>query len=233
MGINFLTVRDKRRKVYGYSKGPERTVTYVINNISKSFDLNTIQTNRSFYLLRQANGSLEGETAIVYGEYEEDYLLFEGTSVATKTFDSPFSFEPIVTLTIEQNATGDQNVNVVLANISTTGIVVSASAPIHGNVRYQAIYASTYPTTVIRNNISGSQTYTAFASYQDLNISDSFQFDYTGFGTPTNVFITPYDNNTNGSVNVGVAASSSYTSSNMTGSLTAKITGRLNYLAIQ
>lgn len=233
MGINFLTVRDKRKKVYGYAREPERTVSYVINNISKSFDLNSIQTSRNFYLIRQANGLLDGENIITYGEYDEGYLVFDGSSVSTISFATTFTSTPIVTLVVEQNSTADQNINATIANISTTQLVVSASAPIHGNIRYQAIYASSYPTIVIRNTISSSQTYYAYAGYQDLIITDLFSFSYTGLGTPSNVFITTYDNIGNGSVSVAVTATSSYSETIVTGSFSAKITGRVNFMAIQ
>jgi len=232
---DYSSGRNKRRKTYGYERAAPQNIEVVIDNVTRSFDRNTVVIHRDFYLVRDVvSGSVFVPTN-VYAEYDEDRVAFNNTTQASKTFNITFSSQPAVTLFEIEPATNDnsQNVQPFIVSHTTTQVTVGLSAPFSGNVIYRAIYSPTWPALVQRNVISSSFFYTAQAGYIDLAAMTDFTASYGSLGSvPSFVFLSTYDVNSNNQADVAFVATGSYTLTAVSGNVSAPITDRIYFMAI-
>ncbi len=228
MSSSFAINQNKRRKVYHYERNPQELFDVVLGDVTRSFDRNSIILHRDFYLIRDHSGIIIPELEV--GEYDEDYIGFSGQDTLSKTFNITFSALPIVTVQVEP--TGSYNINAYITSITTNSVTVGLSAPHSGNIRYRAINAATYPAVVVRNVLAPSLVYTASAGYIDLTSTSEFADPYsTLLPLASTIFFSTYDTNGNNDADVAVVTSS-YTTSVLSGSLSAPITNRVNFLAV-
>jgi hypothetical protein len=228
---NLRIGKNQTRKVYGYIQPPKRLINAVVNNITKSFDAQSIIRHRDYFFL--INDLLDTPNAVlpIFGEYDEDLISFNSVYFVTKSFNTTFTANPIVVVDVLSSDSG--SINTFISNITTTGVVVETSAPFVGVIRYRAIYSATYPTTVQRNVLSSAFTYNASAGYITVNNSSTFTASYASLGSPpTEVFFTPYDVNSNGMANVAIVNSSSFGVTETSGDLSANIINQINFIAI-
>jgi hypothetical protein len=225
------------RRVYGYTRAPERPMQVVVNNITRSFDAQNYVYNRDFfYIYNDVLGSISASgtsSSPFTGQYDEDIITLNWETSATKTFNVTFASTPIVVLDVIQNL-DLENVNVYITAVSTTQVQIATSAPFTGTIRYRAIYAATYPATVQRNVISSAFSYTAVAGYVDVVGLSYFTASYTSLGgTPTSVFFTTFDVNANSDANVAFTATGSYGTTSTSGDISSAIVNRINFIVVQ
>lgn len=230
MSRDFLTNRNRFKKIYNCERQPSAIVNYVINNITKSFNQNSIVISRDCYILLSVTSS---SNAQIYGLFDEDYIWFSNETEKTKTFNLTFSEPPIIVLVPEPTSLNTQNLNPFIVNSTTTNLTVGLSAPFSGAIRYLAVYSTTYPTTVQRNVISSSQYYDVSAGYVDVTGS-FFTASYSSLGSvPTNVLFSTFDNTNNNLADISIVDSGSYEISSTSGSFSETTTTRLNFIAIK
>lgn len=232
MSRDFLNSRNKFRRIYSSEKQPPVNVEFVINDVTQSFNQNSLIVSRNHYIVIGNNGA-RTEEAIIFGYYDEDFIDFSNTSEETKTFNITFPRTPIVVLIVEPTGYNDDNINVFLLEVTEGSLTVGTSAPFNGSIRYLAVHTDTsYPTTLSRSILEPSSYYTISAGTSD--IADSFfTGSFTSVGSiPSNIFITTYDNSSNGLANVSVTDLSSYSLTAVSGSLSDYGAMKINFLAI-
>jgi hypothetical protein len=236
MSADYSSGRNKRRKTYGYERTTPDVVNVVIDNVTRSFDKNTVVIHRDFFLIRDVFSSsfTSGSTPVVYAEYDEDYISFNNTTVNSRSFNITFTGTPYVTLVVEPpSGSNGGNIITFLDSHSTTQLTVGVSAPYSGNVRYRAIYSATWPAFVQRNVLEPTLYYTASAGFVDLTYQTGFTASYTSVGSvPSYVFISTYDNNNNNQADVAFVLTSSYSTTAVSGNVSAPMTDRIYYMAI-
>ena len=168
-------------------------------------------------------------------EYDENVIDFTWEESKSTSFTFTFSATPIVTLEVLPS-NGLENIVAFLGNVTTTGITVNVSAPHTGQIVYRAINASSYPRVISRSVVSTSYYYTASAGYSDLINTSELLVGYSLLASstsPTNLFITTMDINSNGDADVAVVDTGSYGLTSTPVSFSAPITNRVYYLAVK
>lgn len=225
--------KSQARKIYGYIRVPKQEVTIVINNVTRSFDAQSMAYHRDFFHV--INSALQSTTDFpvgVIGEYDEDLIPFNWESSNSSSFNITFTGLPVVVLDVIPNEELE-NVNVFLISNTNANLTVGVSAPFSGSIRYRAIYSNNYPVTVQRTVLSSSFSYTATAGYIDLAGVNFFTASYTSLGSPpTSVFFTPYDINSNNDANVALVNSGSYGLTSTNADISSAIVNRINFLAV-
>lgn len=232
MSRDFLNSRNKFRRVYSSERQPPVNVEFVINDVTQSFNQNSLVISRNHYIVIGNNGPAT-ETVTVTGYYDEDFVNFDNTSEETKTFNITFPRSPIVVLIIEPTGYDDDNINVFLLDVNEGSLTVGTSAPFSGSIRYLAVHSDTsYPATLFRSILEPSSYYTISAGTSDV-VGSSFTGSFTSLGSiPSNIFITTYDETSNGLANVSVADSGSYSMTGVSGSFSDYTNTKVNFLAI-
>ena len=168
-------------------------------------------------------------------EYDENVINFTWEESKSTNFSFTFSATPIVTLEVLPSD-GFENIVAFLGSVTNTGITVNVSAPHTGQIVYRAINALSYPTVVSRRVVSTSYYYTASAGYSDLINTSELLVGYSLLAastSPTNLFVTTRDINSNGDADVAVVDTGSYGLTSTPVSLSAPITNRVYYLAVK
>jgi hypothetical protein len=234
--------RQRLRRVYGGERAPSDKIVFVeaSTNITRSFDASQMQVHRDFYIVFAPSSSQSPvipPPAPVYGEYDEDLIDFNWQSEATKTFNITFSSTPIVTLEVENLGTGLEGVQPFLVSYTNGQLTVGLSAIHSGSIRYRAIYASSYPSVVVRNVLEPTLYYTASAGSVDLTGQSEFTATYSPVTSPptapSQVFFGLYDINGNNEANVSIAESGSFGVAITQGYLTSYLNNRVNYMAVK
>lgn len=145
----------------------------VETRLSYSIDLTRITRERSPYERRRSNpGYFDPE--LLVGEYEEGLIEFTDEVSKSFVFDVPFSGIPFIVFSTEESS----NVNVFGLEVTAEGATVGLSAPPYSSdVRYRAIYSTTYPAIV---SSSFSQSFTASAG---SFVTDNSVFEFGDMAT--------------------------------------------------
>lgn len=197
----------------------DRSKTYQINNTFPlvnspfTFDLNNV----------------------VYGEYDEDRVQFNGSTGSSITFNIAFSSRPVIALELAPEYINDPaaNVNFFVTGLTSTTATIQTSSPFSGALIYRAIYAQEYPSFVRRDVLSTSVIYYAAAGYQNIGNSSSASVSYASLGNPPTAFYwSTVDVSSSGTANVATIASGSITATAAAVSLSAPLFNELHYLAV-
>lgn len=169
--------RNAWRKVYGYNRRKPTVVTYFDRETSTfvSRDLNTTLKHRDYFEVKDVKTVLE---------YDEGIIYFNGDTVASSSFNFSFSGYPIVTLTMEETGSNNnENVNIFgisLPNINQ--VVAGASAPFTGSVRYRAIH-TTRPYPLFLHNQVFTASFWIYAG--KINTLDAISYTASFGGIPS------------------------------------------------
>lgn len=176
------------------------------NVYTTTLDLNQTIRHRDVYEL------LGEPLPITLGEYDEDLIHFNNEY--SKTFPFNFTFSNKPTVVFSQNAAAaakpnTQNLNIFGVDTSTSGGLVSLSAPYSGTIRYRAAYAPSYPSYFTGSVVSISPTAGLFIASVDREVPNNQSFITASWATlstpgPT-VFSSPYDDNSNFDGDVGLS----------------------------
>ena len=216
--------RNKKTYSFNRSQPPK-----IVNGI----DITNETVDNSYFELGIAQQ--QGIPPIPPAEYDENVIDFTWEESRSTSFTFTFSATPIVTLEVLPSD-GLENIVAFLGNVTTTGITVNVSAPHTGQIVYRAINASSYPTVISRSVVSTSYYYTASAGYSDLINTSELLVGYSLLASstsPTNLFITTMDINSNGDADVAVVDTGSYGLTSTPVSFSAPITNRVYYLAVK
>lgn len=208
------------RKTYGYIRRKPDTFSFVdINSgVTRSFDFQKIVRDRDFFVVENG-GSLfvaavppsgSPEPPVDFGEYDEGVVTFNFTDSATQSFNFTFSSTPYVVFSIAEPADapgieGWENIIAYGLTVSTTGFDIGTSAPYSGDIRYRAVYASSYPAIV-----SSSFTGSAFMVSATSSVPGASEVDITYSELTSSfsrVLFTAFDTFGNGDVNVSLTSS--------------------------
>ncbi len=228
--------RNQVKIVYGYIRPPKQQNNFIVNDITKSLDSQSLEYHRDFYYL--INSAIQGQfltqsSSSSYGEYDEDFISFNWETQKTKSFNITFTSNPIVVLEIPANA-DLENINAFIDSIGTTNFSVQLSAQFSGSIIYRAIYSPTYPVTVQRNIVSSAFTYEAVAGYANIVGQSYFTASYSALsGTPTQGWFTPYDFNSSDDTGVALVNSSSFGLTQTTGDISSAIVNRINFIIVK
>lgn len=225
------------RKVYGYSVNKPQVVAFVdsTTNTTMSVDLNRTLRHRDYYII---DGIIAGETNFtppappdpIYAmaEYDEDLVSMAASDIGTGFFNFNFTQTPIVVLSVEDDSEHGNNVQIYGLSLSTSSFTFGLSAPFTGNVRYRAIYGTTYPASAT-SSFTGSITASAGST------NPGGQAYYTASfaalpGVPFRFLQTAWDFNGNMDVDVGLQTQSS-SSSGATTEISAPMSSSIHYIA--
>lgn len=217
---------NRNKKTYSFNRSQPPKI---VNGI----DITNETVDNSYFELGIAQQ--QGTPPIPPAEYDENVIDFTWEESRSTSFTFTFSATPIVTLEVLPSD-GLENIVAFLGNVTTTGITVNVSAPHTGQIVYRAINASSYPTVISRSVVSTSYYYTASAGYSDLINTSELLVGYSLLASstsPTNLFITTRDINSNGDADVAVVDTGSYGLTSTPVSLSAPITNRVYYLAVK
>lgn len=173
------------RRVMGYGPQPRPVVsTYVDLATSESITYNLQETlrHRDYFEIKQyfiVSGVVAPIAPFGYGEYDEGVIPFVFSDGGYKTFNFNFTFSgsPYVVLTVDSDNEWS-NINPFGITYSTTGAYIGTSAPYSGNIRYRAIYATSYPAIV-----SSAYTTSFFTASAGAINPGSDTYYYTTFGS--------------------------------------------------
>lgn len=226
--------RNRSKRTYGYERQQPVTIQIVENGVTKSLDHNQLVLHRDFYIIFETSSSIPNPTVVTqsYAEYDEDFIHFNWTDTATRSFNITFSANPTVVLVLESEASGV--VNPFLLSRSTTGLTVGLSAQYSGAIRYRAINSNSgYPALVLRNVLEPALTYTAYAGFVDVSNASTVTASYAFSGPgPDFVFLSPFNISGNDMADVWITSGSAGTTT--TGAdLSAETTTRINFLAVK
>ncbi len=220
---------NRNKKTYSFNRSQPPKIVNGIDITNETVD------NSYFELgIAQQQGT-PPSPPIPPAEYDENVIDFTWEESRSTSFTFTFSATPIVTLEVLPS-NGLENIVAFLGNVTTTGITVNVSAPHTGQIVYRAINASSYPTVISRSVVSTSYYYTASAGYSDLINTSELLVGYSLLASstsPTNLFITTMDINSNGDADVAVVDTGSYGLTSTPVSLSAPITNRVYYLAVK
>lgn len=176
------------RKTYGYIRRKPDTYSFVDvgSGLTRSFDFQKVVRDRDFFVVDNGGGlsvvatTPTGSTptsSVDYGEYDEGVVAFSFTDTATQSFNFTFSSTPYVVFSIAEPADsptieGWENIIAYGLSVSTTGFDIGTSAPYAGNIRYRAVYASTYPA-IVTSSFTGS----AFMVSATSSVTNGNAFD--------------------------------------------------------
>jgi hypothetical protein len=187
-----------------------------ITETSYSLDLQqTIRHRDYFKIAIQISGVLTPPVPpFILGEYDEDLIHFNNEVFKNFTFNFVFSNEPILVFsqgTAAPAQPNTENINIYGIAKNTSGGVVGLSAPYSGTIRYRAAYAATYPSVFTGSVASIAPTAGTFIAsvFRDMPDNESF---ITASWAPLassnpDVFMSPYDDNSNFDGNVILTAS--------------------------
>ena len=216
--------RNKKTYSFNRSQPPQ-----IVNGV----DITAETVDNSYFVIDVAQE--QGTPPIPPAEYDENVIDFTWEESKSTSFSFTFSSTPIVTLEVLPSD-GLENIVAFLGNVTSTGLTVNVSAPHTGQIVYRAINASSYPTVVSRSVVSTSYYYTASAGYSDLINTSELLVGYSLLASstsPTNLFITTMDINSNGDADVAVVDTGSYGLTSTPVSFSAPITNRVYYLAVK
>ncbi len=222
--------KNRNKITYGFNRQqPPKKVNGV--------DVTVVTVDNSYFVIdaAQEQGIPPPPPPIPPAEYDENVIDFTWEESKSTSFTFTFSATPIVTLEVLPSD-GLENIVAFLGNVTTTGLTVNVSAPHTGQIVYRAINASSYPTVISRSVVSTSYYYTASAGYSDLINTSELLVGYSLLASstsPTNLFITTMDINSNGDADVAVVDTGSYGLTSTPVSLSAPITNRVYYLAVK
>lgn len=209
------------RKVY---HGPNRQPSIIVSSSIGFYNANEFIKHYDFFRIASLGIETE-EPAVIFGEYEEQLVSFNWEVSKSITFETPFSAEPIVVVSTEENLYS--NISFFVTGTSQTGFDVQLSAEFSGSLRYRAIYWASYPVFVERSPLSASSYYSASAGFEQLTNDSEFVAAYNSLGSaPTNVFFTPVGEM------VSLVDSGSFGLTGTSGSLSAPLSGTINFLAV-
>lgn len=209
------------RKVY---YGVNRQPAIVASSSIGFYNANEFIKHYDFFRIPTLGIGAE-ESAVVFAEYEERLVSFNWEVSKSITFTTPFSSEPIVIVSTEEN--DYSNISLFVTGTSQTGFEVQLSAEFSGSIRYRAIYWASYPVLVERSPLSASSYYSASAGFEQLTNNSEFVASYNSLGSvPVNVFFTPTNEM------VSLVSSSSFGLTATSGSLSAPVNGAINFLAV-
>ena len=221
---------NRNKKTYSYNRSQSPKIVGGTDITNETVD------NPYFVIdVAQEQGIPPPPPPIPPAEYDENVIDFTWEESKSTSFTFTFSATPIVTLEVLPSD-GLENIVAFLGNVTTTGITVNVSAPHTGQIVYRAINASSYPTVISRSVVSTSYYYTASAGYSDLINTSELLVGYSLLASstsPTNLFITTRDINSNGDADVAVVDTGSYGLTSTPVSLSAPITNRVYYLAVK
>lgn len=143
----------------------------VRTQLSYSIDLTRITRERSPYERKPYDAFFMPELFV--GEYEEGLIEFTDEVSQSFVFDVPFSGIPFIVFSVEEPS----NVNVFGLEVTAEGATVGLSAPFSSDIRYRAIYSTTYPAIV---SSSFSQSFTASAG---SFVTDNSVFEFGDMAT--------------------------------------------------
>ena len=221
---------NRNKKTYSYNRSQS---SKKVNGV----DVTVVTVDNPYFVIdvAQEQGIPPPPPPIPPAEYDENVIDFTWEESKSTSFTFTFSATPIVTLEVLPSD-GLENIVAFLGNVTTTGITVNVSAPHTGQIVYRAINASSYPTVISRSVVSTSYYYTASAGYSDLINTSELLVGYSLLASstsPTNLFITTRDINSNGDADVAVVDTGSYGLTSTPVSLSAPITNRVYYLAVK
>ena len=214
---------NRNKKTYSYNRSQS---SKKVNGV----DVTVVTVDNPYFVIdvAQEQGIPPPPPPIPPAEYDENVIDFTWEESKSTSFTFTFSATPIVTLEVLPSD-GLENIVAFLGNVTTTGITVNVSAPHTGQIVYRAINASSYPTVISRSVVSTSYYYTASAGYSDLINTSELLVGYSLLASstsPTNLFITTRDINSNGDADVAVVDTGSYGLTSTPVSLSAPITNR-------
>lgn len=220
--------RNKKTYSFNRSQPPQ-----IVNGVDETL----VTVDNPYFVLdvAQSQGIPPSPPPIPPAEYDENVIDFTWEESKSTSFSFTFSSTPIVTLEVLPSD-GLENIVAFLGNVTSTGLTVNVSAPHTGQIVYRAINASSYPTVVSRSVVSTSYYYTASAGYSDLINTSELLVGYSLLASstsPTSLFITTRDINSNGDADVAVVDTGSYGLTSTPVSLSAPITNRVYYLAVK
>lgn len=220
---------NRNKRTYSYNRSQPPKIVGGVDITNETVD------NSYFELGTAQQQGIPPSPPIPPAEYDENVIDFTWEESKSTSFTFTFSSTPIVTLEVLPSD-GLENIVAFLGNVTTTGITVNVSAPHTGQIVYRAINASSYPTVISRSVASTSYYYTASAGYSDLINTSELLVGYSLLASsisPTNLFITTRDINSNGDADVAVVDTGSYGLTSTPVSLSAPITNRVYYLAVK
>jgi len=176
------------RKVVGYGPQPKPVYdTYVDLANSQSFTYNEQETirHRDYFEVKKqfvVSGVIPPNPTPVpfpVGEYDEGVITFDYSDGDAKYFNFNFTFSgnPYVVLTVDSND-DMSNINTYGITYASTGAYIGVSAPYSGNIRYRAIWASSYPAIV-----SSTFTTSYFTASAGTSNPSNVTYYYQTFGT--------------------------------------------------
>ena len=220
---------NRNKKTYSFKRSQSPKIVNGVDITNETVD------NSYFELGIAQQQGIPPIPPIPPAEYDENVIDFTWEESKSTSFTFTFSATPIVTLEVLPSD-GLENIVAFLGNVTTTGITVNVSAPHTGQIVYRAINASSYPTVISRSVVSTSYYYTASAGYSDLINTSELLVGYSLLASstsPTNLFITTMDINSNGDADVAVVDTGSYGLTSTPVSFSAPITNRVYYLAVK
>lgn len=172
---------------------------------------------------------------IVYGEYDEDRVQFNGSTSTSVVFNIAFTSRPVIALELAPEYINDPtaNINFFVSGLTNTTATIQTSSPFNGALIYRAIYAQEYPSFVRRDVLSASVIYYAAAGYQNIENSSSALVSYANLdSSPTAFYWSTVDVSSSGTANVAAISSGSITATAAALSLSAPLFNELHYLAV-
>lgn len=221
------------RKVYGYSVNKPQVVSFVdtATETTMSVDLNRLVRHRDYFYI---DGIIAGPTAsaaiVVNGlaEYDEDLIFVSGSDIGTGFFNFTFSETPIVVLTPETDAIWGENIQIYGLSLNTASFTFGISAPFSGNIRYRAIYSSSYPAYATS---SFTSSITASAGSTNPGGVSYYTASFAALpGAPFRFYNTAWDLSGNMDVDVALQPQTSG-SSTATIEISAPMSSSVHYIA--
>jgi len=222
------------RKTYGLKRRKPEVISFLDSNtnVTKSYDLHRTYRHRDYFIIKSSGPLLP---IIVLAEYDEGLITFSAASSKTSNFNFVFSSLPdAVVLTVDGVADNSDYIIPFGASFTATSLTVETSAPFTGNIRYRAVYSSTgYPALAISSLEPSSGTFTVSAG----SVSETNATNYTASfaaltGIPSLFYKTPWDANANYGADVFLTTETT-TASSATGEISAPLTDKIYFIAVQ
>lgn len=221
------------RKVYGYSVNKPQVVSFVdtTTETTMSVDLNRIIRHRDYFYIdgiTQGRTGSNPEPIFHLAEYDEGLIFVTGSDLGTGSFNFVFSQTPIVVLTPESDPINGENVQVYGLSLNTASFTFGLSAPFYGNIRYRAIYSSSYPAYATS---SYTASITASAGSTNPGGATFYTASFAALpGVPFKFYNTAWDLSSNRDVDVALLPQVSG-SSTATVEISAPMSSSVHYIA--
>lgn len=196
-----------------------------------SVDLNRIIRHRDYFYIDGITQGPTGSTPeplLQLAEYDEGLVFVSGSDIGTGFFSFTFSQTPIVVLSPESDSINGENVQVYGLSLDTGSFAFGLSAPFSGNIRYRAIYSSSYPAYA-------TSSYTASITASAGSTNPGGVAYYTASfaalpGAPFKFYNTAWDFSGNMDVDVALQPQTSG-SSTATIEISAPMSSSVHYIA--